>query len=319
VDQFIDLDANPDYFRGAPKVDGVRLLIIPDTNTRIIAFENGEIDLLQGITIADVDRVKAIAGATVLQTFSPGVGTFWINFWPDKNDAKSVAMRTPQFRQAIAHALNYDDLIQVATNNHPDLAVRSYCHSAIPGNCASDLPKYDFDPDKAKALLAEIKWDPTWELVMKTIGSEPVHPVMQQELQDVGLNVQVVPLDVPTLISDVYGKGDFDFVPAFYPDQGNPVWYYNVAMLCKDIYPDGYNGVRYCNPKFDEIVGKILITPDPAANKDLLQSATAILMQDLPILPTWNTAYPVAYGSRVAHLDFGDGYTWEDPQLWELK
>ncbi len=104
--QAVNLKAFPGYFRGAPKLDGIRFDLIPTDSSRELAFRSGELDLIYGKREQRwVDQAKAWDGA-VVDIFAPGeYRTVFLNKSRPPLDNVKV-------RQAVAQAINVDQIVQ---------------------------------------------------------------------------------------------------------------------------------------------------------------------------------------------------------------
>ena len=188
--QFVKLVAHPGYFRGAPKLAGIQVQLIPSDASRELALRAGELDLSAGIGEQKwVDRMKMVEH-TVVDSFSPGeFATLHLNQSIKPLDDIRV-------RQAIAYAINIDDIVRYIG---ADLTEKG-CSVVPPGYQGEDCSnwKYKYDPDKARAFLAEAGFKNG--VTIKAIVSTVLHnvPVIQAQLAEVGINMDVVIVDHPT-------------------------------------------------------------------------------------------------------------------------
>ena len=316
TDQYVDLVANPTYFRGAPKIDRIRIQIIPDNNTRLVALENGEIDVAQGVPTQEFARVSALEGITTYSQGSPVPTSLFVDSDQSKDDPKKVAMRTPEFRQALYHALDMDALINDVLEGLP---ARQNCPLLQAWACSPNLVDYSYDPDKARELLAAAGWDSSWEVEWMVLAPqvEPVHAVMQQMWADVGINMVPVTVDGPTFVENFYEKGTFDVTIVGYGAGADPNVAANNFFVCGQLYPNGFNGTRYCNDRVTELVQAGKSTVAQADREPIYQELTEIINQELPVLPLWVNPIITAASDKVV-LTY-DQYNWDDVQLWEIR
>ena len=316
TDQYFDLVAYPDYFRGAPQIERIRVQIIPDNNTRLVALENGEIDIAQGVPTQEYARVQSLEGiATYLQPSPSGTGLF-VDSDQSKDDPKKVAMRTPQFRQALYHALDIDALVNDVLEGIP---ARENCVILQEWACSPNLVEYEFNPDLARELLAEAGWDNSWEVDWMVLAPqvEPVHAVMQQMWADVGLNKVPRTVDGPTFVENFYQNGTFDVTIVGYGAGADPNVAANNFFVCGQIYPNGFNGTRYCNDRVTELVqlGKTTVAQEERAV--IYQEFTEIANEELPLLPLWVNPIITAASENVTMTY--DQYNWDDVHLWTVS
>jgi peptide/nickel transport system substrate-binding protein len=315
TDQYFELSANPNYFRGAPKIDRIRVVVIPDNNTRLVALENGEIDLAQGVPIAELARVSALEGIVTYSQNSPSPTGLFFDSDQTKDDPIKAAIRTPEFRQAVLHALDMDALINEVLEGIPAPLT---CVVLQEWACSPNLVEYEFNPDLARELLATAGWDSSWEIDWMVLAPqvEPVHAIMQQMWADVGLNMVPRTMDGPTFVENFYQNGTFDMTIVGYGAGADPNVAMNNFFVCGQVYPTGFNGTRYCNDRVTELVqlGKQTVTQ--ADREPIYQELTEIINQELPLAPLWNNPIITAAADNVT-LTY-DQYNWDDVHLWEI-
>lgn len=186
------LDAFPDYFRGAPKIEGIRVDLIPSDSSRELAFRTGELDLIYGKREQRwVDQAKAWPNASI-DIFSPGeYRTIFLN-------KKHKPLDDVKVRQAIANAINVDQIVQFVG----DGVVKKGC-SVVPSDYVGEdcAWAYTFDPEKSKALLAEAGVSSGLKLNAITSSNTaqlPIMEVIQAQLSEVGVTLELTVVDHPT-------------------------------------------------------------------------------------------------------------------------
>ena len=145
--QYVKLVANPDYFRGEPKIKEIFYRYIPSDASRDLAFQSGEIDMIYGKQDQTwVERISQVPG-TKISVMTPGeVSVIHLNMtMPPLDDVK--------VRRAIAHAVNRDAMVEF---KGPDVTLAAI--SPVPEGYlgyTADVPSYEYSIEKAKALLTE--------------------------------------------------------------------------------------------------------------------------------------------------------------------
>ena len=159
--QSVTLAANAN-FAGDPKptIDEVEIRFIPDTNTRVSAFEAGEIDVLVGppdTQLAQFDNVVSTGGGEV---------------GASRLDTKAAPFSDVRFRQALNYALDKQTIVDALFGGAFPV---SECQVTSPGALGynDSLTAYPYDPDKAMELLAEV--DIPDGFVLDFFGSSAVY------------------------------------------------------------------------------------------------------------------------------------------------
>lgn len=140
----ITLTPNPHRTHAAGGVEGIRYRIIPEPFTRIAEFESGTIDVLE-IPDAEVPRFRSDKKYADHVLKRPELRIFYVGL----NNAKFMDVRV---RQALNHAINVPALIRVLASGEAVPA-----HGSVPPGLPGhrDRPGYEYDPARARALLAQ--------------------------------------------------------------------------------------------------------------------------------------------------------------------
>jgi ABC-type transport system substrate-binding protein len=139
--------ANPDYFKGRPKIDKVTVTIIPETTIAVMAMGKGDIDFMP---IEDPAAFRlAQADPKLGYIATPGSRQC---LWPNM---KRPFLNDVRVRRALSHAINREELIKsVAQGSGSLVNIWSILEDYIFGS-TSDVASYPYDPARAKQLLAQ--------------------------------------------------------------------------------------------------------------------------------------------------------------------
>ncbi len=283
---------NPYYFSAKTvTIEKINWSMVQEDSTRMAMYENGELDSV-GVPSADMDRVKADPVLSKELTIAPDVCTYYIGMNNTKPPFDNVKVR-----QAFSYALDRQKLIDTVLKGGQKPA-KTFACPGIWGTPAED-PNFkgiEFDPAKAKALLAEAGYPdgkglPEITMMFNTSqGHQKIAEFAQQSWKEVlGVEVkltnqewkvylQTVSEDAPQL----YRMGWC----ADYPDENN--WVLEVFHSTK-----GANDIKWKNEEFDKIVEQAAAEPDPAKRKELYAKAEQILCVDQAAI------IPVYYYTRV--------------------
>jgi len=157
---------NPRYYQKAPDdkplpyLEKYTYLIVPDLNTTVLKFRSGDTDML-GIPTPEYPKIKAdeAKGRYEVINRGPAWGFSYLGFNMNPNakldKVKLSLFRNVKFRQAVSHAVNRERMVE---DIFLGLAEPSYgpVPTADRNFYKPDVPKFAYDLDKAKALLAEI-------------------------------------------------------------------------------------------------------------------------------------------------------------------
>ncbi len=272
-DQYYVLEANDNYYAGRPYLDKIIMRIGLAGATAVAALEAGEIQVAGTVTADDYGRLKekpeiALVGGAL------GGG---LSVFPNLGKAPFNDLKV---RQALMYALDRDAMVKAY---YQDGQLAQVLNSNLTGPLASpNVEKFTYNPDKAKQLLAEAKWDPNYEVQFlsyyQSDFDKRVQAAMQQYWADVGVKVNLVYLDGPTWVQRVYADKNFDL------SYGCCGWVDPAAMSevsCEQFYPAGYNVSLYCNKEFDALVKQATVEPDQAKRTEMFHKAEEMFVSDL--------------------------------------
>jgi ABC-type transport system substrate-binding protein len=279
-DQHVQTAAYPDYFLGAPKLAEVFVRLAAPA-TQLAALESGELDVMQALSAGDAERLATSDVVTVVPT--PGVGIFQTAVLNERIPDKRV-------RQAFMHGVDRQALMDVVLQGQGRLVNQTI----IGPEWAEydDLNPYEFNPDRARELLAEAGWDGSqtldliWEQGVQAI--ELCAPVFQQQMQEIGVQVTLTPLDEAAFEQRVLEEMDFDLAwfggGAYGLDPDVSSTYY----ACANWTPNGGNTTHYCNEELDELFVAGRGTPDIEERREIYHEAARILNEDVPTIFWWS-------------------------------
>src|SRR6204780_5145805 len=229
------LQRNPNYWktdeqgRKLPYLDSIRLDIQPNRDVEMLRFKRGELDLINSLDSEYFDKLAATSPQLVHDA-GPSLDSeqLWFNEVaksPIPNYKKNW-FRSVNFRRAISEAINREDLSRIVFHGHAQPAVGPFS----PANkfwFNSTLKPHTCSPDAAlKALQADgfrmengaLKDKDGNEVVFSIItnaGSktrERMAVLIQDDLQKIGIHVNVVTLDFPSLIERMTQSFDYEAI-----------------------------------------------------------------------------------------------------------
>ncbi|SFU23213.1 ABC transporter substrate-binding protein [Mesorhizobium sp. YR577] len=246
--QAVELTAFKDYFRGTPKLDGIRLEFIPSDSSRELAFRSGELDLIYGKREQRwVEQAKLWENATV-DIFAPGeYRTVFLNTTHPPLDNLKV-------REAVAQAIDVDGILQFAG----ETVAKKGCSVVPVGYQGEDCSwTYKYDPEAAKKLLADAGFADGVKLsavVSSNSTQQPIMEVIQAMLAEAGIDLQMKVVDHPTYqeqvrqdLSDVvfYGAARYPVADSYLSQ-----FYHSDAAIGK---PTAVTNFAHCNAADDDI------------------------------------------------------------------
>lgn len=194
--QYIKLEANEDYYLGAPEIKSATIKFLGDTNTALIAVESGDSDYSAVWPDAARMDIEANPDITMLDYSSNSLQFVTLNVQNEYLSNKLV-------RQALNYAVNRDDMVIVAVegNGRP---TTQYCNIGTIGY-VDGFEGYTYDPAKAKELLAEAGYADGFTI--KMIAQDEMNSRMAQMMADnfreIGVTVEIEMQESNTAVANM--------------------------------------------------------------------------------------------------------------------
>lgn len=286
---------------GPPKVDKVIYKIIPDVDTCVLALQKGEIDLLWVMP-----REQAVADRLIASgcKITPSKRPTWQQLWMN---VKKKPFDDVRVRRAIAHAIDKDTLIKHVFGGMAE-RLDSHVPKGFFGHNEQGLPRYDYDPGKAKELLAQAGYPNGFEVNLDTFQSPSYLPLatsIADQLRKVNITMKLVVTDQATWWGKL-SKGTTDFsliLPSLQPDADFPMMRYYHSSA----FSPGLNVSKY--DRIDDLIEKARMDKNEKNRLDFYYQIQKKLMEDVPSIPLMMMIYPIPYKSYLAGIAERD-YIW---------
>lgn len=293
---------------GAP--DAFRFLSLHDPNTLALRLLHGDADLAE-IKPELFAVFENQPGFSVVS--APSVGFTYLGL-----HCEHPGLRDPRVRAALAHAIDRERLREGRFGRY---AVAS-TGPLPPMHWAYEpsVVRYPYDPARARALLdaAGLVAPPGGvraRFVLRTSSqrfSVTVAHAIAAMLADVGIDVEVRPSELATLIADLRA-GRFDLALATVPDLSDPwglaFWFHSRSIPSENNPSAGGNRWRFRSDALDAALDAGGSARGPDARRGHYQLAQRILAEGLPVIPMWHADVVYAVSRRFDHVaPRGDGY-----------
>lgn len=295
----IVLDKNPNYFKGAAKLDGVRMKIITDANTAKMSFENGELDVFD----------MAGDGQTQIPYFEksdkwknnivkgPKAGIYYYAF-----NESIKPLDNPKVRKAIQEAIDRKTILAQLYNGEGQV-VNTIVPSDIIGY-NKNAAEIKYDPADAKKLLADAGYPNGFDLEITQANdsqeSLQMNQVVQAMLGQIGIKVKITQMDSAGYLAKrkdggvAMYRGDWS---ADYNDPDNFLYTFFSKKNAK------VRSTNYTDNAVMDQLEQARTMVDQDARMKLYQSAEqTILQQDSMFLPLFQLNHVFVVSNRVANF-----------------
>jgi peptide/nickel transport system substrate-binding protein len=286
------------------KLDAIRLLPIPEANSRLAALRSGQVDWIEVPPPDGIPSLKA-AGFTIVTNSYPHVWPWMYNIGASNSPFKDVRVR-----QALNYCVDRDSLVALLNGTaEPSVGWLKQSDAAF-GN---PINHYRYDPARGKALLAEAGYTAakplSFKVMISTSGSGQMQPLpMNEYLQDslkqaCGVNVELDAVDWTVLFSAIRLAPDSPALHGamalnFSAPSSDPATM--VRFFSKDYFsPNGFNFTHWTDDRFSAALDALAEAPDSAATAQAYRAGHERMVDDAPWLFIVHDLNPRAMSKRV--------------------
>jgi peptide/nickel transport system substrate-binding protein len=287
VDEQVELAAFEGYWDGLPQNAGVTLRIVPDDTMRGLELRKGSADIAINDVPPDVAHQLERDGLRMSQ--SPGVDYAYIGL-----NMRDRVLKDKRVRHAIGHAIDRQAIVDhlrrgLAT---PAVGVLSPVAWAFEPN----VHQFDHDRARARQLLDEAGYpdpdgdgpQPRLRLSIKTSTDEFFRlqaAVIQQDLRQVGIDVEVRSYEFATFYADVLAGNaqlyTLQWVGVTDPDMLRRVYH------SEQVPPIGFNRTYYSNPEVDRLIDLATAATIDEERLQYYRQAQQVVAEDAPYISLW--------------------------------
>ena len=148
------LERNADYHdgpKGQPEIERIDIRTIPDVNTQMAELFSGSLDLIWQVPADQAERLEQMGQFTVANESTMRVG--YLQMDAAGRSGEDNPFTNKLVREAVNHAINREELVQALLKGK-SAVVWGACFPSQFG-CAQDVKHYEYDPERARELLAE--------------------------------------------------------------------------------------------------------------------------------------------------------------------
>ncbi|HYK73742.1 MAG TPA: peptide-binding protein [Pseudoneobacillus sp.] len=257
--EYVKVEAFDEYFEGRPYLDTVTYKIVGDPNSAIAQLQAGDVNFFAKVPPQDFKTVKEFPGLKMVD--GQALAYTYLGY-----NQKKDMFKDKKVRQALTMAIDRQTIVDQVMDG--DGAVAHVPESPLSWAYNEDVPKFDYDPEKAKQLLKEAGWEDTdkdgildkngkkFEFTIKTNQGnktrEAIVVVVQQQLKEIGIEAKPQIVEFSALVDQINPPNwDFDAVVmgwslSTFPDQ------YDIFHSSQS--EAGLNNIWYKNDKADKLM-----------------------------------------------------------------
>ncbi len=324
-DDHITVEANTDYWAGAPTIGRIIWRVIPDDSARFLALKAGDLHAMEQAGIEDIRSAEEDADLYVEAT---GLNTGYLAF-----NYHIKELQDPKVREAVFHAIDREALREAFYGNYGQVPT-TFLHSSMWGR--PDLDPWSYDPELSKQLLAEAGFpDGLKEVTNEDTGEvgplklyympvtrfyypnpKEIGEAMAADLAKAGIDTELIlEGDWPAYLAAAReGKLYGLYMLGWGGDNGDPDNFL-CYFFCRVGDPDDIDGAGwYYNPELAELLKEAAVATDQAARAAMYEEAETMLYEDRARLWVMHNDTPRLFSSKVSGFILqpvgADKYEW---------
>lgn len=272
--------ANPDYFvEGRPYLDEIQTIRVSESGSRLSAFQTGELDILNelGISQADIGNLEETVEGVQIKS-EPGLSRIGVNMRGDTEPFDDVRVR-----KAISHAIDRESMGEALRVGGVDITGPLSPSMDVALTPEEVLELVPYDPDLSRDLLAEAGYEDGFSTSMdispQAYGEVYLNEAqwIQQDLADVGIDVELVEHDWGTFVSDVLRPSNFEMSygirsPLLEPNE----------VFANEYHSDGSQQYGFStNPELDQMIEEQAHIIDPEERAEAIREIELKIIEDV--------------------------------------
>ncbi len=284
-DDRVTVEANKEYWGGAPKLDKLVFRTIPELSTRISALERGEVDLVDVVPPEEFPRLQK-AGIKLLD-----MPTSYLRFIFLGNQGPLANLKV---RQAINLAIDRKAIIKDLFGGKAFEVTGAVAPNVV-GYCK--MPDLQYDPAKAKQLMVEAGFPNGFELELKTAEylakQKEMAEVNAAYLAAIGIKVKVTVQDQALWLQDLMALN-------WQADQiGTSTLTGDADYTLRRLYHSSAKRTPHTSPELDKVLIQQQGETDPAKRQQQFCDAAKIIWDQVPTVFLFGTIQSYGLNSRV--------------------
>ncbi|PYZ95926.1 ABC transporter substrate-binding protein [Alteribacter lacisalsi] len=310
--QSVTLERNENYYGDEALLDEVEYRVLADVNTHVAQVLSGELSIFSLDDTSSIERIESSDGVGVYPRETTRF--FWISLNQEEEKFQDKLVR-----QAMLHAIDREYIIDTVLQGYGTIADAGIA-PALEEYYTDDVPRFDYDPDQAEALLAEAGWEKNDDGILEKDGEtfeisfeigiqgdlEPVSQLVQQYLRTAGFDVTLETMEWNTMIDQVVINRDYEMTLNWWRYPADPDL---LPYMHSSTAGTGNNIPGYQNEEMDALLEAGSRESDVDARADIYAELQELMAEEQPYLFLW---YPQEAQVKVdglqgvPELAFGD-------------
>lgn len=296
------LEANEDFYLGAPATKKVVFKIIPDVMTAMIELEEGQIDMLLNVPQSELSRFKEVDSIELLKAEDYNVSWLFLNVNKSPFDDIKV-------RKALAHSIDRDTIYETLIS---DIGVKADgTLPTISWAYEKDTEDYNYDPELSKTLLKEAGWEDKdgdgfvekngkkLTVEINAYTREPENQVLeavQNYFKKAGIDAKLNIGEKAAFTEKMLKKTEYGtYTLRISQDNPEPVLFIELIFHSKGSFCLN----NYKNEKVDQLLEEARRITDMEKRKELYSEAQKLIKEDYPMIPLFSVYNQIGVNKKL--------------------
>lgn len=286
-----ELEANPEYFAGAPRLDGLVYRFIKEDATRLAELQAGRVDVVHDIAISALPTVEQSSFAKIVAVDGPSIQSVQFN-------VKNGITNDVRVRRALNMAVDKQAIIDalLAGYGKPIASLQG----ALSFGYDEALAGYAYDPEGAKKLLEEAGVKPGSKIAINYRSSNSTFNEVALALagffSEIGIEADLKPYEDAVFLNDIVPQGKTDELFQF----GWGGWTFDFDNTAYLVYHSGEKWNPYgTSDEMDKLLEAERASPNQDERLKILRDVARMAHEEAYHIPLYNEQTLFAVGNQV--------------------
>ncbi len=295
--EMIRLEANPAYYKGAPKVKGVVIRHVAEAATQQLLLETGDVDMARNLT---ADQIAALKTDALKVEVFPQAAVHFLSF-----NQKDEALTNPALWEAARWLVDYQGMTDTFLKGQMEVH-QAFWPKGYPG--ALNETPYSYDPEKAAKILADAGIKTPVDIKLDVINAAPFTDIaqsLQAGFSEAGINFEIIPGTAAQVITKYRERSHAGMLLYWGPDFMDPHSNAKAFAYNSDNADGSYAGTTawrnaWAVPEeMNKETMAALAEADPAKRLDMYVDLQKQVQESAPIVVMFQASYQVAMDKAV--------------------
>ncbi len=301
------LDANPDYWLGAPKIKRVIIRHIPESATQRLLIEKGDVDIARDLLPDDIEALRNNPDIDIISV--PKGTVFYLGL-----NLKNEYLAHPKVRLALKYLVPYEKIVNTVLKGQA-LVHQAFLPMGFLG-ALEDKP-FSYDVARAKELLAEAGYGDGFAITMDVASKSPIKEIaqiIQAAWAEAGIRLELIPGDAKQTLTKYRARNHDIYIGRWGADYQDP--HSNADSFA--LNPDNSDEAKltgklawrnsYFDPELNAMTEAAVLEKDPAKRAEMYREIQRKVQMEGPFVVFAQAIEVIAQRKNVKGMIWGPSF-----------